>query len=52
MKAPASDRDRHRDQKPEPRADAEMHIERGRRVGAQADIERVAERQAGRQSPS
>ena len=37
--------DRHRHQKPNPRADAEMHIERRRRVGAEADIERVAERQ-------
>ena len=38
-------RDRHRHQEAEPRADAEMHVERRRRIGAEPDIERMAERQ-------
>src|SRR5689334_2882607 len=38
-------RDRHRHGKADPRPDAEMHVERRRGIGPQADIERVAERQ-------
>ena len=41
----AGHRDRDRGQQAEPGADAEMHVERRGRVGAEPDIERVAERQ-------
>ena len=37
--------DRGRDRQAEPGADAEIDIERGRCIGAEPDIERVAERQ-------
>ena len=45
MMAPHGDRDQDRDRHAEPGADAEMHIERRRRVGAEPDIERMPERQ-------
>ena len=48
----ARHRDRHRGEQPDPRADAEMHVERRRRIGAEPDIDRVAERELARQSPS
>ena len=52
MTAPQRHRDRDRDEQADPRADAVVHIERGGRVGAEPDIERVAERELARRSPS
>ena len=45
MKAPASAAIGTATSRPEPRPDAEMHVERRRRIGAKADIERMTERQ-------
>ena len=49
-----ADRHGHRDRRDQsdPRTDAEMNVERGGRVGAETDIERVAERELARRSPS
>ena len=41
----ARHRDRDRGQQADPRTDAVMHVERGGRIGAEPDIDRVAERQ-------
>ena len=45
MMAPASAATGIATEQAEPRPDAEMHVERRRRIGAEPDIERVAERQ-------